>query len=181
MDSRRLSAKERRASERRAKATVPHASERGATFASERLYENGALAQLRVYKRRVRASHVSVAVVQGQSIHVGGRGNWGVFLHARPESDDWQLFIVKTGADDESDDAHFADVAFGAAYETACRAALFENSRPIRDAHATSYALDGDGARLLYSVLPLDGEVPADFDAALSIVRCACPDRWSDW
>ena len=47
MDSRRLSAKERRASERRAKATVPHASERGATFASERLYENGALAQLR--------------------------------------------------------------------------------------------------------------------------------------
>ena len=136
---------------------------------------------LQHWKRRVRASHVSVAVVQGQSIHVGGRGNWGVFLHARPESDDWQLFIVKTGADDESDDAHFADVAFGADYETACRAALFENSRPIRDAHATSYALDGDGARLLYSVLPLDGEVPADFDAALSIVRCACPDRWSDW
>ncbi|KAH8048232.1 mannosyl-oligosaccharide 1,2-alpha-mannosidase [Aureococcus anophagefferens] len=75
----------------------------------------GRLAHLRVYKRPVASPRVAVTVVQGRSIHVAGRGKWGVFLNARPETDDWQLFIVKT---EDEDDPHFLDVPFGDAYLT---------------------------------------------------------------
>ena len=118
----------------------------------------GRLAHLRVYKRPVASPRVAVTVVQGRSIHVAGRGKWGVFLNARPETDDWQLFIVKT---EDEDDPHFLDVPFGDAYLDACRAAAVGAAR--RDAHASR------GGR---SVAPLD---VADFAAASLIARCVCP------
>ena len=118
----------------------------------------GRLAHLRVYKRPVASPRVAVTVAQGRSIHVAGRGKWGVFLNARPETDDWQLFIVKT---EDEDDPHFLDVPFGDAYLDACRAAAV--GAPRRDAHAS---------RGGFSVAPLD---VADYAAASLIARCVCP------
>lgn len=126
------------------------------------------IATLRIYKRPLVDAAVSVRMAPGNSVHVGGRGKWGVFLNARPGHDDYQLFIVKTEA--EAEDAWGA--LEGPAYAAACRAALL-GGVPLRDAHYTAIAWDSDLEAAC--ALPLAGERIAQWENAAAIARCECP------
>ena len=128
-------------------------------------------ARVRVFKRDIATRRISLKVTPGQSIHVNGRGKWGVFLNARPDSDDWQLFIVKTENDD---DAHFMRFDDADAYYAACRDAVFTDTLPKRDAHYVAYDAT-DGALEPSCATPLNGQPVADFEAAATIASCACP------
>ena len=62
--------------------------------------ERRAMAHLRVYKRPLQGpehSNFGIELNPGRSVHVSGRGAWGVFLNAKNEAaEDWQRGAVWT-------------------------------------------------------------------------------------
>jgi len=86
-----------------------------------------------------------VAVDPGKSVHVSGRGRWGVFLDAKAGSSDaWQLYIVKT-----------AEAARAVENETLCFPKLTRGC----DAYVFS---DNESVRL-------------DFQGTVQASKCRCP------
>ena len=86
-----------------------------------------------------------VAVDPGKSVHVSGRGRWGVFLDAKAGSSDaWQLYIVKTAA-----------AARAVENETLCFPKLMRGC----DAYVRAAAQSVD----------------LDFYAAAQAAKCRCP------
>jgi len=145
--------------------------EDGARFA--KAVSDGHAASVRVFKRPVDASRgVGVTVVPGRSVHVAGRGRWGVYLNAKPGApDDWQLYIVRTEMDD---DAHF-NIPEPAAYAAACRAAIWE--QPRRDSHACRPESTRLHPRSVGGAMSAFGGAIADFEAAAEVAACRCPAR----
>ena len=86
-----------------------------------------------------------VAVDPGKSVHVSGRGRWGVFLDAKAGSSDaWQLYIVKT-----------AEAARAVENETLCFPKLTRGC----DAYVFS---ENESVRL-------------DFQGTVQASKCRCP------
>ena len=86
-----------------------------------------------------------VAVDPGKSVHVSGRGRWGVFLDAKAGSSDaWQLYIVKT-----------AEAARAVENETLCFPKLTRGC----DAYVFSE----------------NGSVRLDFQGTVQASKCRCP------
>jgi len=86
-----------------------------------------------------------VAVDPGKSVHVSGRGRWGVFLDAKAGSSDaWQLYIVKT-----------AEAARAVENETLCFPKLSRG--------CDAYVLSGEES------------VRLDFQGTVQASKCRCP------